>query len=203
MQQNLTDSQRDVLNFIKDTVEKKGIPPTYREIQAHFGYKAVGTVQDHVKALMQKGALEKSTNKARTARGLLPPESRLEGAKKISIYGEIAAGATRLSEELKLGALVIDRHISQKPSFALRVVGNSMIEVGIYEGDLLVVEQNSRVANGDIIVALVDGETTVKRYQKKAGKTYLVPENKTMKPIEITSQNFEIQGKVVGLQRKM
>lgn len=203
LQKNLTDNQKDVLNFIKTTCEKTGVPPTYREIQAHFGYKAVGTVQDHVRALIQKGALEKSTKKARTARGLLPPDSRLEGVKKISIYGEIAAGPTRLSEELKLGALVIDSTLSKNPSFALRVVGNSMIEVGMYEGDVLVVEKDARVSNGDIIVALVDGETTVKRYEKKSGKIFLVPENKTMKPIEITTQNFEIQGKVVGLQRKI
>ena len=203
MQQNLTENQKEVLKFILETCEKTGVPPTYREIQAHFGYKAVGTVQDHVKALITKGALEKSTKKPRTARGILPPSSKIEGARRISIYGEIAAGATRQSEQLKLGALIIDRAVSNNPSFALRVVGNSMIEAGIFEGDLLVVEKEARVKSGDIIVALVDGETTVKRYLKRGATVSLVPENKAMRPIEIKDQAFEIQGKVVGLQRKI
>ncbi len=203
MQQNLTDAQKAILEFIEKATEENGAPPSYREIQEHFGYKAVGTVQDHIKALIQKGALEKASGENRRARGLVSLQRKVTNAKRVEIYGEIAAGSPRDSQSVSLGSLVIDEALSRKPSFALRVVGDSMIEVGIFEGDLLIIEKNHAVKNGDIIAALVDGETTVKRYVEKEAAIYLVPENKRLKPLRITKQQFEIQGKVVGLQRKI
>ena len=201
---DLTPVQREILLFIKQRCQIEGAPPSYREIQEHFGYGAVGTVQDHVGALRKKGYLEKSkTGKGRTARGLFPKGHRRVGAKAVPIYGEIAAGATRDANQLEMGELLVPDEISEEPSFALRVVGNSMVDAGIFEGDLLIVERGHRIREGEIIVALVDGETTVKRYSKKEGRIQLVPENRFMKPIVIRNQNFEIQGKVVGLQRKI
>ena len=192
------------MKFIRSRCERDGISPSFREIQEHFGYKAVGTVQDHVKALIRKGWLEKPTDKkARKARGLLPTGHARENVKRISIYGEIAAGATREADQIELGGLVISEVAAKDPCFALRVVGDSMIEVGILEGDFLIVEKGARVKNGDIVVALWNGETTVKRYVEKAGAVYLVPENSRMKPLAVTGGSFEIQGKVVGLQRKI
>lgn len=197
----LTDSQEQILTFIKDRYERTGVSPTYREIQDHFGYKAIGTVQDHLKALLRKGKLERPTGRA--ARGLVPAGYLPQGVKRIPVYGEIAAGPTRDSAQLKLGTVVIAEQEAAEPSFALRVVGDSMIEAGILEGDFLIVERAASVRNGDIVVALVNGETTVKRYFKKADGIYLHPENRRLQPLRITTERFEIQGKVVGLQRRL
>lgn len=206
MEKTLTQTQTDILEFIKTTWERLGAPPSYREIQAHFGYKAVGTVQDHVKALQKKGKLEKgalSTRGPRKARTLLPVGLNLERTKNIPIYGEIAAGTAREAEQLELGFLNVAVSAVKDPSFALRVVGDSMIDVGILEGDVLLVERKSDAADGDIVVALVEGEMTVKRYRRFKGKILLVPENRRLAPIDVTNRRHEIQGKVVGLQRKI
>ena len=197
---NLTESQSGILSFIRRYCETSGAPPSYREIQKHFGYKAIGTVQDHVKALIKKGFLEEPGKKAR---GLVPKNFSWEGVKRIPIYGEIAAGHTRDSAQLELGALIIADNFAADPCFALRVVGNSMIEAGIFEGDHVIVERTSRVKTGDIVVALLNGETTVKRYLDKGEGIFLVPENREMRPIKVEQGKLEIQGRVVGLQRKL
>lgn len=201
----LTHSQEQVLSFIKDMCATRGAPPSYREIQDHFGFKAVGSVQDYVKALIRKGHLEdpKAEKGKRKARGLFPTGFRTQNTKRIPIYGEIAAGPLRDTPQIELGSLMVSEESGGNPSFALRVVGDSMIEAGILEGDHLIVEKGSRARNGDIVVALVGGETTVKRYRETAQGIFLVPENKKMKPIRITEKGFQIQGKVVGLQRKL
>ncbi len=201
----LTQSQEEVLDFIKNTCATRGAPPSYREIQTHFGFKAVGSVQGYVKALIRKGYLEdpKKQKGGRKARGLFPAGQRTPNTKRIPIYGEIAAGSLRESPQIELGSLLVSDDSVSDPCFALRVVGNSMIDVGILEGDHLIVERKTRVRSGDIIVALVGGETTVKRYQETPEGVFLVPENKLMKPIRVTDKAFQVQGKVVGLQRRI
>ncbi len=201
-QNDLTDTQAEILDFIRKTCELTSGSPSYREIQEHFGYKAIGTVQDHVKALLAKGYLEKGTGKSRRARGLLPSGFRPEGVRQIPIYGEIAAGATRDSPQIELGSLTLPHSMLKGECFALRVVGDSMQDVGILEGDLLVVQKQNRARTGDIVVALLNRETTVKRYVESNGQIQLVPENKKMKPIPVTTEDFQIQGKVIGLQRR-
>jgi repressor LexA len=198
----LTEAQAQVLKFIKDRCRDTGISPSYREIQMHLGYKAIGTVQDHIKALRKKGMLAANDQK-RAARGLIPQGQRLEGVQAVSIYGEVAAGTAREVEQIPLGTLFVPENYTKASSFALRIAGNSMIEAGIFEGDYVIVERTTRVKEGDIIVALLDGETTVKRYSIRNGKIFLVPENRSMKPIPVESERFEIQGRVVGLQRKI
>jgi repressor LexA len=200
---SLTPSQEQILRFIKERCEQAGGTPSYREIQEHFGYRAVGTVQDHVQALIKKGKLERLSAKGRRARSLVPVGASHEGIKRISIFGEIAAGEARDAEQVELGSLVILEGLAQDPCFALRVVGDSMIEAGIFEGDHLIVERGARIASGDIVVALLNGETTVKRYSVQRGKTFLLPANRRLKPIPVHGERFEIQGKVVGLQRKL
>ncbi len=199
----LTSSQTDILNFIKDTCATRGTPPTFREIQEHFGFKAVGTVQGYIKALIRKGHIEdpKSEKGKRKSRGLFPTGFRPQATRRIPIYGEIAAGSTRDAAQIELGSLIVSDEASAE-SFALRVVGDSMIDVGILEGDHLIVKKTASARTGDIVVALLNGETTVKRYRSGASGIFLVPENKKMKPIKVVEKNFSIQGKVVGLQRK-
>jgi repressor LexA len=199
----LTESQMQVLRFIQKCLDERGTAPSYREIQEHFGYKAVGTVQDHVKALMRKGWLEKpSAREGRRARGLLPRDHARAAVTRVPIYGEIAAGSARDAPQIELGTLVVGEGELREPCFALRVVGDSMIEAGILEGDFLLVERGARIRSGDIVVALLNGETTVKRYLVKEGGIYLVPENRRLQPIRVMDGQFEIQGKVVGLRRQ-
>jgi repressor LexA len=202
--EELTDNQRQILSFIKSCYERTGVPPSYREIQEHFGYKAIGTVQDHLKALRKKGALEDLPlgRARRQARGLVPAGYKPEGTKRIPVFGEIAAGPLRDNAQLKMGTVVVADTAAKDPCFALRVVGDSMIEAGILEGDFLIVERRASVRSGDIVVALVNGETTVKRFVKKGEAVYLVPENRKLTPLKLTNERFEIQGKVVGLQRQ-
>lgn len=197
----LTDSQEKILKFIKDQCTKNGSPPSFREIQSEFGYKSVNSVQTHIEALKKKGALETSV-KEKQARTLMPAGFAHQPVKHLPIYGEIAAGSPRDSDQLELGTLIISEEVSKSATFALRVRGDSMVEAGIFEGDHLIVDRKARTRNGDIVVALLDGETTVKRLMEKDNETYLVPENKNLKPIPTRGKKLLIQGKVVGLQRK-
>ena len=199
----LTNSQDQIWRFIKERCEQGAGAPSYREIQAHFGYRAIGTVQDHVRALIKKGVLERVPSSTRRARSLIPTGLSLEGVKRISVFGEIAAGHARDAEQVELGTLIVSETAAKDPCFALRVVGDSMIEAGIFEGDHLIVERGARIAHGDIVVALLGGETTVKRYSVQNGKVFLVPANRRLRPIPVEGERFEIQGKVVGLQRKL
>ncbi|MFM8270163.1 MAG: transcriptional repressor LexA, partial [Pseudomonadota bacterium] len=170
----LTQNQASLLEFIKSYAQVNGFPPSYREIQRHFGYKAVGTVQDHVRALIQKGALQKSYGQtSKKARALIPSGSKSAVGKTVPVFGEIAAGGPRESIQTELGSLVIGEDLASDDCFALRVVGNSMIDIGIFEGDFVIVDKTQKVKSGDIVVALVDGETTVKRYREKSGKIFL------------------------------
>lgn len=200
---SLTPPQRDILAFIRERCES-GQAPSYREIQAQFGYKAVGTVQDHVKALIRKGLLEKPSSEGRRARSLVPcnPAPPIKAA-RLPVYGEIAAGSARDSVQIEIGSLVISAEGSKRPDFALRVVGDSMVGAGIFEGDFLFVERTPDARTGDIVVALLNGETTVKRYLEKKGRVFLVPENPRLQPIAVEGENFSIQGKVIGLQRRI
>ena len=201
----LTELQRRVLDFIETRRRDSGVPPTYREIQEHFGYRAVGTVQDHVKALVRKGYLAPTAlGDRRGARTLLPPDAQMPvGVRRMPIYGEIAAGPLRDTAQLELGTLVVAESLASERCFALRVTGDSMIDAGIFEGDFVIVEPSRDVKSGDIVVALVGGETTVKRYEVRADGPYLVPENKRLDPMRLAEQRWEIQGCVVGLQRRI
>jgi repressor LexA len=195
----LTPSQQQVLDYIRECCRVQGAPPSYREIQQHLGYKAVGTVQDHVRALRTKGYLEERGD--RRARGLVPAGLVVQGTKRIPIYGEIAAGGPREAPQIELGTAVITDDVPD-PCFALRVVGDSMVDAGIFEGDLLIVEAKAKIKSGDIVVALLNGETTVKRYVEKPEGIFLVPENRHLSPIATAGGRLELQGKVVGLQRR-
>lgn len=199
MKKTLTPAQSEVLRFIEQCCEQHGRPPSYREIQEHFGYKSVGTVQDHVRALQQKGFLSLSHGRSR---GLTPANSTYPRVKRLPLYGEVAAGSPRDSAQLEFGEFWVADPAGQKASFALKVVGNSMVEAGIYEGDTLVVDSRSNVKSGDIVVALVDGETTVKRYVETGLGAELHPENSSMKPIRLSGQAWSIQGKVIALHRR-
>lgn len=197
----LSPRQAEILEFMRECCDAHGRPPSYREIQKHFGLKTVATVYDHVKALEEKGAIHKLS--AEGSRNWVPKGHDQVRAKRVPIYGEIAAGSPREAHQIEMGELLVPAAISPHPTFSLRVTGDSMIDAGILEGDYLVVEKGAKIANGDIVVALVEGETTVKRFFRRSDGVYLVPENKRLKERKVPHGQFEIQGKVVGLQRKI
>lgn len=198
--QNLTPQQQALWEYVVRVFNQRGVPPSYREIQKQFQYKSVGTVQDHVQALLNKGFLKKTYNPhSKRAIGFIP---QYASKPSLAVLGEVAAGSPRESFSVELGTLNLGYESSPHNHFALRVVGDSMIEVGILEGDHVIVQKDAIIQSGDIVVAVLEGEVTVKRLQKKKGKVFLVPENKTMSPIEVETADFHIQGKVISLQRK-
>jgi repressor LexA len=204
MDARLTDRQQEVLGFIQTFSEAHGVPPTVREIGARF-HVTPRAAFDHLRALERKGYLRRRITAGRTSRALtlaVPARS----AREVPILGRIAAGAPLLAEENREGTLPLD------PSwvggrgddvFGLRVRGESMINAHIVEGDLVLVRRQDHAQAGDIVVALVDGEATVKRFGRDADAVVLKPEHPTMAPIVVREgeKDVRILGKVVGLVR--
>lgn len=200
----ITTKQQAVLQFIEDYQMEHGKSPTLREMREHFGVSSDNSILKHVKALEGKGYL----NKDDTPRGigLLPAvKERLSAASKVSripLLGTIPAGGPVLSEEHILDYFEVGNDLLKRPtgSFALRVSGLSMINAGILEGDFVVANSEVKVKDGDVVIALVDGQNTVKRYRQKAGRVWLQAENPDYHDIEPT-EFLEIQGVVTAVIR--
>ena len=176
----ITDRQKEVLTFISSYTEENSFPPTVRDISNHFGI-SLRAVQDHILALQKKGFLSQSQKKARSIRVLSDcrekePETFIG---KVPLLGTVAAGKPLLSEENLDGYVNLTEPFVRpgKSYFALRVRGQSMINAGILDGDLAVVEQASTAQDGQIIVAVIDDAITLKRYYKEAERIRLQPEN--------------------------
>ncbi|HLG20403.1 MAG TPA: transcriptional repressor LexA [Bdellovibrionota bacterium] len=196
---DLTDIQKKVLEYIEREVGEGGTAPSLREICHHFRFNAVGTAQDHVRALIQKGYLERDSGKAR---GLRLAGRHRAASSSVPLLGAIAAGNPREAAEIMLGSIPVPSRLTKKGNlFALRVEGDSMIGAGIHDGDVVIARQQNEAENGDIVVVLVDGSATVKRFEKRGTKLLLLPENPAFKPIPIQSESSIIQGKVVAIQR--
>ena len=185
----ITDRQREVLNFISAFTEENTYPPTVRDISDHFGI-SLRAVQDHILALQKKGFLSQSQKKARSIRVLSDcrdkePQTYIS---KVPLLGTVAAGKPLLSEENLDGYVNLTEPFVRpgKTYFALRVRGQSMINAGILDGDLAVVEQASTAIDGQIIVAVIDDAITLKRYYKEAGRIRLQPENPQFQAIYCT-----------------
>ena len=185
----ITDRQKEVLTFISSYTEENSYPPTVRDISNHFGI-SLRAVQDHILALQKKGFLSQSQKKARSIRVLSDcrekePETFIG---KVPLLGTVAAGKPLLSEENLDGYVNLTEPFVRpgKSYFALRVRGQSMINAGILDGDLAVVEQSSTAQDGQIIVAVIDDAITLKRYYKEAGRIRLQPENPQFQAIYCT-----------------
>ena len=185
----ITDRQKEVLTFISTYTEENSYPPTVRDISNHFGI-SLRAVQDHILALQKKGFLSQSQKKARSIRVLSDcrekePETFIG---KVPLLGTVAAGKPLLSEENLDGYVNLTEPFVRpgKSYFALRVRGQSMINAGILDGDLAVVEQASTAQDGQIIVAVIDDAITLKRYYKEAERIRLQPENPNFQAIYCT-----------------
>ena len=205
----LSQRQSDVLEFIVTTIAGRGLPPSYREIGDALGIASTNGVSDHVKALIKKGYVKKIEGAPGAARGLqLTLKARSMHANdnmvEVPLLGHVAAGTPILAEENHERTLNIDATLlkGSGPSFALTVRGDSMIEEGIHDGDIVIVRQTNTARNGDIVVAMVDGEATVKYYFHEGERIRLQPANSTMEPIFVgPDQSTSIQGKVAGVVR--
>jgi repressor LexA len=194
----LTKKQKDVLDFITEFKREKGYAPTQKEIQAHFGFKSLGSVQDYIKYLTQGGHLNNESN---SVRGLTPAHMSSQGTEEIPLLGSIAAGIPIEAIENSDTIAVPMTMLRKGNHYALKVKGESMIEDGILSGDIAVIRQQTQADNGQIVVAVIDNETTLKRYFKIAKQIELHPANSTMKPIILKDREVEIRGVMVGLLR--
>jgi len=212
MKNTLTDRQKDILNFIEQFRNENGYPPTLREIGKKFEISSTFGVKRHLDALVKKGYIAVESNASRgisylrhefdnTALKVIASEDIFT---KIPIVGRVAAGTPILAIENIEGSLVIDPSFLKKSveHFALKVRGDSMIEAGIFDGDFVIVSSRKEALNGEIIVAMVGDEVTVKSYENKLNKVRLIPQNKNYSPILIDNKSdFSILGKVSGVIR--
>lgn len=191
----LTEKQRNVLEFIFNRIRSDNMPPTIREIAAEFGFSSTGTVRDYLKALMDKGYIKIGEGKARAI-------ELVKEAFRIPIIGAVAAGSPTLAVEDIEGYVALnDLFFSDADIFALRVKGDSMIEDGILPGDLVMVRRQQAAEIGDVVVALLGDEATVKRLAKKGNNFYLQPANSLYEPIPV-NEDVRIIGKVITSIRK-
>ncbi|HHU76769.1 MAG TPA: transcriptional repressor LexA [Firmicutes bacterium] len=202
----LTSRQQKVLNFIKEEVMLKNYPPSVREICAFMNLSSSSTVHAHLRALEKKGYIRRDPSKPR-ALEILDPATRSYQKKKarpIPILGQVTAGVPVLAEENIEDYLFLpDDIVKEDTVFMLRVRGESMKDAGILPGDLVIVRRQPSAESGEIVVALLSDEATIKRFYKQEDKILLKPENPAFKPIIIPASNgnTRILGKVVGLLR--
>jgi repressor LexA len=197
----LTDRQKGILEFIQTEQREKGITPSTREIQHHFGYASQTSVMQYLGALERKGFLDRH---ARKARALITPVQKVR-ITDVPIYGQIPAGMATLTEQNIEGHISLDTSSVNASkngrTFALRVQGDSMIDAHILDGDIVILEDRKDVQNGDIVAALIDGETTLKRYVMEHGRPYLKAEN-PLYPNLVPARELRIQGVMISLVRK-
>ena len=194
----LTARQTEVLDFIKSYMSETGYPPTRADIAQELGFKSANASEEHLKALARKGAIEMIPG---TSRGIKLPDEQ-----GLPIVGQVAAGNPILAQENIENHCEIPANFFSPPAdYLLTVRGDSMIECGILDGDLIAVHKTQQINNGDIIVARIEDEVTVKRFKKSRSKyqVTLLPENQDYSPIEVDlrEQAFAIEGLMVGVLR--
>lgn len=214
MHKKLTEKQQQILDFVRKQVEEKGYPPSVREICSAVGFKSTSTVHSYIKKLEELGMIEKDPTKPRALKVLKKDKNeatynKLEGyySRKelvdVPIVGKVTAGQPILAVENIEDTFPIPADIlHNSTAFMLRVQGDSMIEAGILDNDLVLVRQQNTAENGDIVVALIGDEATIKTFYKEKGYVRLQPENSSMEPI-IVKDNLTILGKVIGVFRKL
>jgi repressor LexA len=215
--EELTGAQKRVLEFIHSCAESSGSPPTLREICAHMGYSSIGSAQDMIQALRRKGFLENPTRQAARSFSLTEKARRVAGEAigiaadvfSIPCLGAVPAGNPLEAVEERIDTIAVSPTIFSHPKpqpdrlFALRARGLSMIGAGILSGDWLIVKCQQEADRGEIVVARVDGEATVKRLERDGAGWFLQPENPDFQPIHAAESPFEIIGRVVALQRSI
>jgi repressor LexA len=213
----LTARQEQILNLIKEAIENTGFPPTRAEIATELGFRSANAAEEHLQALARKGAIEISPG---TSRGIRLRDMATDGRQNpygrqmalphqalmqlsLPLVGRVAAGSPILAQEHIESTYNVDPSLfSAKPDYLLKVRGMSMRDAGILDGDLLAVKKIDSAKNGQIIVARLGDDVTVKRYKKSGSVIELLPENPDFEPIRVeSSQDFALEGLAVGLMR--
>jgi len=200
----LTKRQAEILSFIKTHIQYSGFPPTISEIQGQFSFKSPNAVQEHLKALVRKGQIRRTPNQWRglelTVSNKSKDESTHYSTVSVPLIGRVTAGLPVLAEENFEGTISVDRSLVGRATrlFALHVHGDSMIKAGIYDGDIAIVQEQSVADHGDIVIALLGDEATMKRFYRKNKIIILQPENDTMPPVRVSEgSDFKILGRVI------
>ena len=199
----LTPRQAEVLELIKVNMSETGMPPTRAEIAQKLGFKSANAAEEHLKALAKKGVIEIMPGTSRGIRLLLEEEEVLEES-GLPLIGKVAAGEPILAQEHIESHYQVDPALFHpRADFLLRVQGMSMKNIGILDGDLLAVHKTQDVRNGQVVVARLDEDVTVKRFQRKGSQVWLLPENEELSPIEVdlSCQQLTIEGLAVGVIR--
>ena len=196
----LTKRQKEFLDFISAFIDEHGIAPTLEEIGEHFELNSLATVHKHLANLESKGLIRRKWNFSRAIE-LVDPRAR-PGAVDLPLLGYVAAGAPIEAVETDDSFVVPEQLLGRGSSFVLRVKGDSMIDDGICDGDYIVVEKRDRAANGETVVALVDGEATVKRFHLDGDVVRLMPANERVAPIVAAAAAVEVRGVVVAVMRR-
>ena len=191
----LTLKQQRIYDFIVEFTAQQGYPPSVREIAEAVGLKSPSTVHFHMKALEEAGVITKSAGKTRAITPNRQPEKN-----QIPVIGNVAAGSPILAEALVEDYLTFDAQGREDEHFALKIRGESMLKAGILPGDLVVVHRQSTANNGEIVIALFEEEATCKRFRRKDGHIWLLPENDDYQPID--GDNAELLGRVVAVVRR-
>jgi len=204
----LTRRQREILNYISEHIDKHGFPPTRAELCQHFGFASPNAAESHLRALANKGVIQLGRRRSRgitltpLSRAALPATARLP----LPLVGRVAAGSPVLAQENIENEYRVDpRLFSPRPHYLLRVEGLSMREAGILPGDLLAVHRTPEARNGQIVVARIEDEVTVKRFQRSGRQVTLLPENPDFEPIRVNlaRQTLVIEGLGVGIIRNV
>ncbi|MEI9954592.1 MAG: transcriptional repressor LexA [Pseudomonadota bacterium] len=212
--QGLTARQEQTLDFIRKSIEERGYPPTLREIGEYMGIRSTNGVNDHLRALERKGYLRREDMKSRALKLVSGMESSTpvkvpdDDLVEVRVLGRVAAGLPLLAEENVIDTVRVDRMLVRggREVFGLRVTGDSMIEAGIMSGDYIFVKKQSTAERGDIVVALIGDEATVKHFYPERDYIRFQPANSQMAPILVRASDFKstmLLGKVVGVYRRL
>jgi repressor LexA len=201
----LTERQRDILQFIRQFQAERGVAPTHREICDHFGFSSYGTVFKHLSLLEKKGLIRRDSNQKRGVEVIeeeLPPPAPEASARDLPLFGYIAAGRPLEVERGDETITVPDRLTGRGENYVLKVRGDSMVDDGILDGDFVIINRREQADNGQMVVANVNGEVTLKRFYFEGHRVRLQPANSLMAPIYAAARDVAVQGVVVGLMRR-
>lgn len=205
----LTERQRDILEFIREFQKKRGFAPTHREICDHFGFSSYGTVYKHLSLLEKKGLIRRDWNQKRGVEVVEQEEPAAPAARhhdspvrELPLFGYIAAGRP-LEVDVSDEMIAVPEHLTSRgENYVLKVRGDSMVDDGILDGDLVIIARREDATNGEMVVANVSGEVTLKRLYREGERVRLQPANSMMGPIYAQARDVAVQGVVIGLMRR-
>jgi repressor LexA len=195
----VTRRQRQVLDYVQGYLRRHGYSPSLEEIGRHLGVTSLATVHKHLTRLEGRGAIRRRAHQSRSVE-VVPSETG--GAAPVPLLGRVAAGRPIEPVEVAETVSLPEDLLGRGETFALRVVGDSMIGDGILDGDVVIVERRPDAPNGSTVVALVGGDATVKRFYRRRGRVHLVPANERVEPIVASPEDVQIRGVVIGLLRR-